>query len=75
MIAKENQNGIVVLKWKDARNVRMLSTKHAPIMAPISTQLQSFAPTQLSQPSPFAQQSTCAYHLRYQLSTVSHYKC
>ncbi|XP_017479891.1 PREDICTED: uncharacterized protein LOC108369310 [Rhagoletis zephyria] len=30
--AREDPNGIVVLKWKDKRDVRMLSTKHAPIM-------------------------------------------
>ncbi|XP_043262470.1 piggyBac transposable element-derived protein 3-like [Colletes gigas] len=32
MIAREDDNGIVVLKWRDVRDVRMLSTKHAPIM-------------------------------------------
>lgn len=33
MIAREDDNGIVVLKWRDVRDIRMLSTKHAPIMA------------------------------------------
>ena len=32
MIARENKNGIVMLKWKDVQNVGILSTKHAPIM-------------------------------------------
>lgn len=32
VVAREDPNGIVVLKWKDKRDVRMLSTKHAPIM-------------------------------------------
>lgn len=32
IIAKEEQHGIVVLTWKDARDVRMLSTMHAPDM-------------------------------------------
>ena len=47
----------------------MLSIKHAPIMAPISTQSQSFTLTQLSsfaQPSTSAQPSKCA-----QLSSIS----
>ena len=35
MIAKEDQDGIVLLKWRDTRDVRILSTKHAPIMAPV----------------------------------------
>ena len=46
MIAKEDENGIVVLKWKDTRDVRILSTKHAPIMAPVrSTQSNQSTPT------------------------------
>ena len=32
MIAREDDNGIVVLKWRNVRDIRMLSTKHAPIM-------------------------------------------
>ena len=32
LIAQEDDNGIVVLKWRDVRDVRILSTKHAPIM-------------------------------------------
>ena len=39
----------------------MLSTTHIPIMAPISTQSQSFTPTQLFPITPLsAQPSTCA---------------
>lgn len=37
MIAKEDQNGIVVLKWKHVRDVKMLSIKHEPIMVDVST--------------------------------------
>lgn len=32
VVAREDPNGIVVLKWKDKRDVRMRSMKHAPIM-------------------------------------------
>ncbi|XP_017475443.1 PREDICTED: piggyBac transposable element-derived protein 2-like [Rhagoletis zephyria] len=32
VVAREKSNGIVVLKWKDKRDIRMLSTKHAPVM-------------------------------------------
>lgn len=32
VVAKEDQNGIVLLTWRDARDVRMLSTRHAPDM-------------------------------------------
>ncbi|XP_055918325.1 piggyBac transposable element-derived protein 4-like [Eupeodes corollae] len=38
MVAREEENGIVVLKWKDTRDVRMLSTKHAPVKAAVSDQ-------------------------------------
>ncbi|XP_055904891.1 uncharacterized protein LOC129940537 [Eupeodes corollae] len=38
MVAREEENGIVVLKWKDTQDVRMLSTKHAPVMAAVSDQ-------------------------------------
>lgn len=34
MISKEDDNGIVILKWRDSRDVRILSTKHVPIMVP-----------------------------------------
>lgn len=38
LVAQEDENGIVVLKWKDKRDVRMLSTKHAPVMISDSNQ-------------------------------------
>lgn len=28
LIARENKNGVTVLKWKDKKDVLMLSTKH-----------------------------------------------
>ena len=67
MIAKEDQDGIVVLKWRDTQNVRILSTKHAPIMAPVrSIHSHQSTPTQPStssqdsaqQPSTSAQSTT-----------------
>lgn len=36
MISREDHNGIVVLKWRDVCNIRILSIKHAPIMIPNS---------------------------------------
>ena len=30
IVAREDQKGIVLLKWKDVRDVRVLSTKHKP---------------------------------------------
>ena len=44
MIAKEDENGIVVLKWKDSRDVRMLSTKHAPYMVQTTKKCYSNQP-------------------------------
>ncbi|XP_015437540.1 PREDICTED: piggyBac transposable element-derived protein 4-like [Dufourea novaeangliae] len=41
MVSKEDDNGIVVLKWRDTRDVRILSTKHAPIMVPIAKKNRS----------------------------------
>lgn len=32
-------NGIVILKWKDVQNIRILLTKHAPIMGPVQIHL------------------------------------
>ena len=61
MIAKKDQDGIVVLKWRDTRDVRILSTKHVPMMAPIrSTHSHQSTPTQLftsSQPYTSSQDS------------------
>ena len=39
MISREDQNGIVILNWKDTRYVRLLSTKHEPLMVPSSPQI------------------------------------
>lgn len=36
MVAREDHNDIVVLKWRDVRDFRILSTKHASIMTPSS---------------------------------------
>ncbi|KAJ8887069.1 hypothetical protein PR048_013284 [Dryococelus australis] len=33
VIAKEDKNGIMVMKWRSTRDVRLLSTKHAPTIA------------------------------------------
>lgn len=35
VISREDQNGIVILKWRDTRDVRLLSTKHPPILVPV----------------------------------------
>ena len=46
MVCQEDQNGIVIVKWKNTRDVRLLSTKHAPEMVPVNPpkiQTQSFA--------------------------------
>lgn len=34
-IAREDQNGIMVLKWQDIKEVRLISTKHGPEMTDI----------------------------------------
>ncbi|XP_017765503.1 PREDICTED: uncharacterized protein LOC108554671 [Eufriesea mexicana] len=39
MVCTENNTGIVVLKWKDSRDVRILSTKHVPIMVPSTSNI------------------------------------
>ena len=36
MVAKEDQQGVVILKWRYTRDVRVLSTKHAPVINPIT---------------------------------------
>ncbi|XP_017759096.1 PREDICTED: uncharacterized protein LOC108550015 [Eufriesea mexicana] len=36
IISRKDDNGIVVLKWRDARDVRILSSKYAPLMVPVS---------------------------------------
>lgn len=45
VISGEDQNGIVILKWKDTRDVRVLSTKHAPILVPIHPQKTQAQPS------------------------------
>lgn len=37
MIAREEQNRIVALKWKDVRDVKILLTKHELIMVDVPT--------------------------------------
>ncbi|KAL3282522.1 hypothetical protein HHI36_005704, partial [Cryptolaemus montrouzieri] len=37
MIAREDENGIVVLNWLDTRYVRVLTTNHATEMVDINT--------------------------------------
>ncbi|XP_012246014.1 piggyBac transposable element-derived protein 4-like [Bombus impatiens] len=46
MIAREDKNGIVILKWRDVRNVRILSSKHAPIMISSSNSTYHGCPSQ-----------------------------
>lgn len=36
IVSREDNEGIVIFKWKDTRDVRLLSTKHAPILLPVS---------------------------------------
>ncbi|KAI4481596.1 hypothetical protein M0802_013906 [Mischocyttarus mexicanus] len=47
MVAREDPNGIVVLKWRDVRDVRILSTKHPPIMTPSSNSTYRGRPTKM----------------------------
>lgn len=49
MVAKEDDNGIVILKWRDTRDVRILSTKHAPIMTQSTKNIHAASSSQ--QPS------------------------
>ncbi|KAK2575341.1 hypothetical protein KPH14_009736 [Odynerus spinipes] len=51
MVSKEDNNGIVVLKWKDSRDVRILSTKHAPIMVPSTSNIPHIHAASTSQHS------------------------
>uniref|UniRef100_A0A182RWV0 PiggyBac transposable element-derived protein domain-containing protein n=1 Tax=Anopheles funestus TaxID=62324 RepID=A0A182RWV0_ANOFN len=36
IISRENNEGVVVLKWKDIRDLRILSTKHAPSLVSVN---------------------------------------
>lgn len=51
IISKEDDNGIVVLKWKDTQDVRILSTKHAPIMISSKRNSHDICTTSISQQS------------------------
>ena len=42
MVAKKDQDGVVILKWKDSREVRILTTKHAPVMVPVARRAHHF---------------------------------
>ena len=37
MVAQEESHGILVLKWRDTRDVHVLSTKHGPDMEEVYT--------------------------------------
>jgi len=52
MVSKEDDNEIVVLKWRDTRDVRILSTKHAPIMVPSTKKNRSIRTVSPSQQTP-----------------------
>lgn len=41
LIARENKSGITILKWKDKRDVLMLSTKHSAEMATVHKKFYS----------------------------------
>lgn len=36
MVSKKDEDGIVALKWKDTRDLRLLFTKHAPILVSVT---------------------------------------
>ena len=42
MVAKEDQDEVVILKWKDNREVRILTTKHAPVVVPVARRAHHF---------------------------------
>lgn len=42
VIARENKKGITVLKWKDKRDVLMLSTKHSAEMTTVHKKFYSY---------------------------------
>lgn len=48
VIAKEDSNGIVVLKWKDTRDVRLLSTKHSPELVDVDDEADEPGPSNRS---------------------------
>ena len=50
MVSQQEQNGIIILKWKDIHHVRLLSTKHEPKMLDVQDNSQLEEPEPLSQP-------------------------
>ena len=49
VVAKEDQDGVVILKWKDSREVRILTTKHAPVMVPMARRTHYFDSAEIVQ--------------------------
>lgn len=58
MVSREDENGIVILKWRDTRDVRLLSTKHAPIMVPTNRIAEDDLPIAGTSRTPDVQPST-----------------
>ncbi|KAL7644748.1 UNVERIFIED_CONTAM: hypothetical protein RMT77_004561 [Armadillidium vulgare] len=50
MKAKEDTNGIVYLKWKDTRDVRIISSKHKPEMVPVRSKKRGLEDVGMNQP-------------------------
>lgn len=44
MVSCKDENGVVVLNWKYTRDVRLLSTKHAPIIVPVHPRIAENEP-------------------------------
>ena len=49
IVAKEDQDGVVILKWKDSRKVRISTTKHVPVMVPVARHANHFDSTEIVQ--------------------------
>ena len=49
VVAKEDQGGVVILKWKDSREVRILTPKHPPVMVPVARRAHYFDSTEIVQ--------------------------
>ena len=49
MVAKENQDGVVIFKWKDSREARILTTKHAPVMVSMAQPAHPFNSAEIVQ--------------------------
>ncbi|KAL7631602.1 UNVERIFIED_CONTAM: hypothetical protein RMT77_018095 [Armadillidium vulgare] len=50
MKAKEDTNGIIYLKWKDTRDVRIISSKHKPEMVPVRSKKRGLEDVGIDQP-------------------------